>query len=211
MTGLCSIVRGSPFRIHHGYYSNSIPPSSKISPDINWRQGESVTGKKDSSVVFMRDAATWESWLEDHQDLEGGIWIPIAKKGSTQSSVTYDEALDVALCFGWVDGHKKSLDDDFFLQRFTHRRPGSLWSKRNVRKVERLMEAGRLRSTGLASSSWPGMLRPITPKSSIDTTLSRFYIKAVSALPGIEAGAFDRDVKSAGLRGDAPCRWRTAK
>jgi uncharacterized protein YdeI (YjbR/CyaY-like superfamily) len=74
----------------------------------------------------------------------------IAKKGSGIASVTHDEALDVALCFGWIDAQRKPLDDTYFLQRFCPRRPRSKWSKRNVGKVEKLTAAGRMRPPGLA-------------------------------------------------------------
>jgi len=76
--------------------------------------------------------------------------MQLAKKGSGITTVTYDEALDVALCYGWIDGQKKSLDADYFLQKFTPRRKKSLWSKRNVTKAQELIEAGRMQAAGLA-------------------------------------------------------------
>ncbi|KAK0711967.1 bacteriocin-protection, YdeI or OmpD-associated-domain-containing protein [Lasiosphaeris hirsuta] len=94
--------------------------------------------------------AGWESWLEtNHTTTVTGIWLKISKKGSALASVTYDEAVDTALCFGWIDGQRKGHDDGLhFLQRFTPRRRSSIWSKRNVDKVAALAEAGRMRRAG---------------------------------------------------------------
>jgi hypothetical protein len=88
-------------------------------------------------VPFFEDAAAWETWLESENTSTEGIWPKISKKGSGIASVTYDEALDVALCFGWIDRHKKNHDEHHFLQQFTP----SLWSKRNVEKVALLVAA----------------------------------------------------------------------
>lgn len=94
--------------------------------------------------------AAWESWLgTNHLSWTTGIWLKISKKGSAIASVTYDEAVDTALCFGWIDGQRKGHDDGLhFLQRFTPRRKKSIWSKRNVDKVAVLVEAGRMRRAG---------------------------------------------------------------
>lgn len=73
-----------------------------------------------------------------------------SEKGSGIASVTYDEALDVALCYGWIDGQRKTFDSEFFLQKFTPRRSRSLWSKRNIKKVAELIAAGRMRPSGMA-------------------------------------------------------------
>lgn len=102
----------------------------------------------DLPVRHFRNAAAWEKWLAAHADGGGGLWLKIAKKGTGVVSVSYPEALDVALCHGWIDGQKRALDETFFLQRFTPRKPGSLWSKINVGKVEALQAAGRMRERG---------------------------------------------------------------
>ena len=99
-------------------------------------------------VEHFADAATWEHWLERHPE-SAGVWLKIAKKDAGIRSVTYAEALDVALCHGWIDGPKKGLDAQFFLQRFTPRRSRSTWSKINVAKIEALIAAGRMRPAGL--------------------------------------------------------------
>lgn len=101
----------------------------------------------DLPVRHFRNAAAWEKWLSSNAG-NAGMWLKIAKKDSGIASVTYAEALDVALCHGWIDGLKKSLDARFFLQRFTPRKPKSLWSKINVDKAEALVAAGRMREDG---------------------------------------------------------------
>jgi uncharacterized protein YdeI (YjbR/CyaY-like superfamily) len=103
------------------------------------------------NVLAFADAAQWESWLEDHHDRTTGVWLRIAKKGSGRASVTLAEALDVALCYGWIDSHRKGLDEDHYLQRYSPRRPNSSWSQVNVDKVEALIAAGRMRAPGLAA------------------------------------------------------------
>ena len=99
---------------------------------------------------FFPDAPAWEAWLEANFQEPVGVWLKISKKGAAQPSVSYEHALDAALCFGWIDGQTKSLDEDYFLRRFTPRRKNSLWSKRNVDKVAALTEAGRIRPAGRA-------------------------------------------------------------
>jgi uncharacterized protein YdeI (YjbR/CyaY-like superfamily) len=99
-------------------------------------------------VQRFADSDAWERWLIAHAD-SAGIWLQIAKQGSGKVTVSYAAALDAALCHGWIDGQKKGLDADFFLQRFTPRRPRSLWSKINVGKVEALIAAGRMQPAGM--------------------------------------------------------------
>jgi uncharacterized protein YdeI (YjbR/CyaY-like superfamily) len=91
-----------------------------------------------------------EAWLEKNHDSCEGVWLKIAKKGADEPSVTYAEALELALCFGWIDSQKRGFDDRHFLQRFTPRRPRGRWSKINREKAEALIEAGRIRPAGLA-------------------------------------------------------------
>jgi len=100
-------------------------------------------------IVPFADAAAWERWLEREHARAAGAWLQIAKKDSGIASVTYAEALEVALCFGWIDGQKRGFDARFFLQRFTPRRPGSRWSQINTGHAERLIAAGRMRPAGL--------------------------------------------------------------
>ena len=91
-----------------------------------------------------------EGWLEENHDASDGLWLKIAKKGTGERSVTYGEALELALCFGWIDSQKRGFDETHFLQRFTPRRPRGRWSKINREKAEALIAAGRMRPAGLA-------------------------------------------------------------
>lgn len=94
--------------------------------------------------------AQWEQWLEDNHAVSEGVWIKMAKKGAGVDSVRYPEVLESALCFGWIDGRREALDERYFLQRFTPRRPRSRWSRINREKAERLIADARMRPAGLA-------------------------------------------------------------
>ena len=91
----------------------------------------------------------WEDFLEERHATSGGLWLKIAKKGSGIESVTYDQAVEVALCYGWIDGQVRRFDEDYYLQRFTPRRARSKWSKVNRKKVAELMERGEMKAAGL--------------------------------------------------------------
>jgi uncharacterized protein YdeI (YjbR/CyaY-like superfamily) len=97
--------------------------------------------------LFKTDAA-WEKWLAANGDA-AGVWLKIAKKDTGATSVSYSDALDVALCHGWIDGLKRSCDAQYFLQRFTPRKAKSLWSKLNIARVEKLAAAGRMQAAGV--------------------------------------------------------------
>jgi uncharacterized protein YdeI (YjbR/CyaY-like superfamily) len=92
----------------------------------------------------------FRAWPADHHDTSPGIWLKIAKKGSGLATTTYDEALEVALAYGWIDGQKRSGDDTCWLQGFTRRGPRSPWSRRNREKAEALLAAGAMAPSGLA-------------------------------------------------------------
>jgi uncharacterized protein YdeI (YjbR/CyaY-like superfamily) len=100
-------------------------------------------------VVFFSSAADWEAWLEDNHAVSNGVVIKIAKKDSGIGSVRYPEVLECALCHGWIDGRRDPLDELYFLQRFTPRRPRSRWSRINREKAERLIADGAMRPAGL--------------------------------------------------------------
>ena len=104
----------------------------------------------EAEVIAFRDAAEFETWLAQHVDHRAGVWLKIAKKGSGVASLTDDEAVDVGLCYGWISGQRKALDEVYYLQKYVPRRPRSRWSQVNVRKVSELMAAGRMRPPGLA-------------------------------------------------------------
>jgi uncharacterized protein YdeI (YjbR/CyaY-like superfamily) len=103
----------------------------------------------DLPVLLFAGRDELEAWLETNPDA-AGVWLKIAKKGAPEASVTYAEALDVALCFGWIDSQKRGLDATHFLQRFTPRRPRGRWSKINREKAEALHAAGAMRPAGAA-------------------------------------------------------------
>ncbi len=106
--------------------------------------------KQGLPILAFASPAKWEEWLAEHSRTSKGVWLKFAKKGSGETTVTYAEALEVALCHGWIDSQKGALDETFFLQRFTPRGPRSKWSKINVDKVEALTKAKRMRPAGLA-------------------------------------------------------------
>lgn len=115
------------------------------------RTGVLTMDALDGEPVFVFDnAAQWESWLAEHHERQAGVWLTIARKGSGRASPTPVEALDVALCYGWIDSQRRSHDAVSFLQRYSRRRPRSLWSKVNIGKVEALVAAGRMRAPGFA-------------------------------------------------------------
>lgn len=102
-------------------------------------------------ILLFSDQAAWRDWLNQHHSSERGVWLRLAKAASDLTSVSYAEALDVALCFGWIDGQKKRYDSDSWLQKFTPRGKRSVWSKRNREHVERLIASGEMRPAGLAA------------------------------------------------------------
>ena len=107
--------------------------------------------KPEYPILLFPDDAAWEAWLAEHHASAPGVWLQFAKKGAALSSVNYAEALDVALCWGWIDGQVKKHDEASYLQKFTPRGKKSLWSKVNVGKVERLVASGRMRPPGQAA------------------------------------------------------------
>ncbi|MEA2763576.1 MAG: hypothetical protein QOD47_2860, partial [Gemmatimonadaceae bacterium] len=110
----------------------------------------SVTGEKKKGVVrAFRDAKAWESWLAKNQTATDGLWMRIAKKASGTKSITYTEAVEVALCYGWIDGQKKPESETTWLQRFVPRRPRSVWSKINRERALGLIACARMQPSGL--------------------------------------------------------------
>jgi uncharacterized protein YdeI (YjbR/CyaY-like superfamily) len=103
-------------------------------------------------ILPFASASLWEQWLSDNHAQPSGIWLKIAKKSSGVASVTYEEALEAALCYGWIDGQRKAFDSTHYLQRLTPRRPRSVWSRSNIERVARLTAAGRMQPAGLAEA-----------------------------------------------------------
>ena len=104
---------------------------------------------KDLPVLSFSLIVEWESWLENNHDNDKGIWLRFFKKNSCVITFSYDEALDVALCYGWIDGQLKTFDEKSYIQKFTHRRPKSMWSKRNIERIIRLENEGKMKPSGL--------------------------------------------------------------
>jgi uncharacterized protein YdeI (YjbR/CyaY-like superfamily) len=97
----------------------------------------------------LASLGAWESWLAERHATEAGAWLKIIKSGTAGPGVSYSDALDAALCHGWIDGQKERFDDEHWLQRFTPRKPGSRWSKINTQRAQRLIETGRMRPAGM--------------------------------------------------------------
>lgn len=100
-------------------------------------------------TLLFESKKKWSDWLAKQHDKSAGVWLKLAKKDSGIPSVTYEEALDVALCYGWIDGQKKRFDDHYWLQKFTPRGPRSIWSKINTEKAEKLIASGEMKPAGL--------------------------------------------------------------
>lgn len=101
--------------------------------------------------LLFEDASHWEAWLARHHASSDGVWLKIAKKASGATSVTISEALDVALCYGWIDSQRRALDDTYYLQRYSRRQSRSPWSNINVARVDALIRAKRMQPPGLAA------------------------------------------------------------
>jgi uncharacterized protein YdeI (YjbR/CyaY-like superfamily) len=108
-----------------------------------------MSSRPDLPVIAFASEKDWDAWLSKEGASSNGIWLKFAKKASGVDSVTYAEAVETALCYGWIDGQTKRLDDDYYLQRFTPRRARSKWSKINRSKAEKLIESGAMKPSGL--------------------------------------------------------------
>jgi len=103
----------------------------------------------DLPILPFANKKKWMDWLAKQHDKSAGVWLKLAKKGTGIPSVTYAEAVDAALCYGWIDGQKKGFDDKYWLQKFTPRGSKSIWSKINTEKAERLITSGKMKPAGL--------------------------------------------------------------
>jgi uncharacterized protein YdeI (YjbR/CyaY-like superfamily) len=101
--------------------------------------------------LVVDDATAWRRWLSREHERSPGVWLVLHKKGGGVTRLTYADALDEALCFGWIDGQLSTRDGESYRQRFTPRRPGSTWSARNVQRIERLEREGRMQASGRAA------------------------------------------------------------
>lgn len=105
--------------------------------------------KNDLQIISFKSSKAWAGWLAKNHSKSAGIWIRCFKKNSGVASITHPEALEEALCYGWIDGQAKKYDEESWLQKFTPRRAKSIWSKRNIEHVSRLTKAGKMRAPGL--------------------------------------------------------------
>jgi len=99
--------------------------------------------------LYLKTREEWHEWLEDNHAVIPGIWLVYYKKISGKTRIAYNDAVEEALCFGWIDGKIKRVNDDYYIQWFTPRRPGSRWSKLNMGKVEKLIREGKMKPEGL--------------------------------------------------------------
>jgi uncharacterized protein YdeI (YjbR/CyaY-like superfamily) len=101
-------------------------------------------------ILQFETPSGWTKWLENKHSQPDGVWLKFSKKNSGETTINYAEALEVALCYGWIDSQVKAFDEKFYLQKFTPRRAKSIWSKINVEKAENLIETGKMKPAGLA-------------------------------------------------------------
>lgn len=139
-------------------------------------------------LIEFADRAAWEAWLSDNHDAAPGVWLLIAKKGSPRTTVTQAQAIEAALCFGWVDGQIGRHDEHFYRQRFTHRKPGSNWSQINRRRAAELIANGSMRPPGLeeiekakANGRWDAAYEPQSA-----ATIPADFAQALAAEPAAE-------------------------
>lgn len=132
--------------------------------------------RSEQPELLVRDQLAWRSWLVDHHTEQLGVWLRLARKGTLEpTSLTYAEALDEALCFGWIDGQARACDAATTFQRFTPRRARSMWSQRNVGHIARLTDEGRMQPAGLAEverarrdGRWDAAYRQATDEAPAD-------------------------------------------
>src|SRR5580765_7032167 len=125
------------------------PPELSRVPDGSIDRQNGIV--EDAPELMVRDAAHWRAWLAKHHDSSAGIWLVLAKKKTVQpTSLDHEQALEEALCHGWIDGQLRGRDADTYYQRFSRRRRRSAWSKRNIEIAERLIAAGRMHPAGIA-------------------------------------------------------------
>jgi len=121
---------------------------------------------KPSSHQIFATPAGWRAWLEAHYAGESELWLAIYKKGSGKTGITYEQAVEEALCYGWIDGQAQTIDESKYAVRFTPRKSGSVWSQSNIQRVEKLVREGRMAEPGLrkvaeaqASGEWQAAIR----------------------------------------------------
>lgn len=119
-------------------------------PNGQFNMSQEAKSPDGKPIVEFQDKSAWISWLKKNCDKSTGVWLRLAKKDSGLTSISRNEALDVALCYGWIDGMSKSEGDETWLQKFTPRTKRSIWSKKNRENVQRLIDSGEMQPSGLA-------------------------------------------------------------
>ena len=156
--------------------------------------------------VFFEDSDAFDAWLDEHA--ASHVWVRMAKKHTGVTSLDWTTAVDVALCFGWIDGISRRLDEDWFVQRFTPRRPNSLWSRINCERVERLIREGRMRPAGQAEvdrakadgrweAAYDGSAKAVIPDDLAAALAARDLTEAYAALDSRNRYAFLHRVQTA--------------
>ncbi len=123
-----------------------MPETTNNIPEDLLQKGNTVSGLEVISFSRMED---FENWMQINYRNTNGIWVRFYKKNSSVASISYEQALQISLCFGWIDGQLKKMDELSYIQKFTPRRPKSIWSKRNVEKAEKLINEGKMQLSGL--------------------------------------------------------------
>jgi uncharacterized protein YdeI (YjbR/CyaY-like superfamily) len=139
--------------------------------------------KRRDEVRFFETAAAFRAWLADNHEMSRELWVGLFKKGAATASITYREAVDEALCFGWIDGVRLTIDDESYTNRFTPRKRGSNWSAVNIGRVEELMGAGRMAPSGIAAFEARDLERTRYTYERTSTGLSPAYESALRARP----------------------------
>jgi uncharacterized protein YdeI (YjbR/CyaY-like superfamily) len=139
-------------------------------------------------LIEFADQQAWEVWLAQNHDDSPGVWLLVAKKGAPRATVTQAQAIEGALCFGWIDGQIGRHDEHFYKQRFTHRRPRSKWSQLNCRRATELIDSGQMQPPGLeevqrakADGRWDAAYEPQSA-----ATVPRDFAQALAADPAAE-------------------------
>ncbi len=108
-----------------------------------------IKSNHDIPILLFERSTDWAEWLDKNHRSSSGVWLRLAKKSAKLQSLSYDQAIEVALCYGWIDGQKKSCDEASWLQKFTPRGPKSIWSRINREKAEKLIKSGKMKPAGL--------------------------------------------------------------
>jgi uncharacterized protein YdeI (YjbR/CyaY-like superfamily) len=170
-----------------------------------------IKKKPELPMIPFASREAWEAWLEEHHTTSDGLWLKIAKKGSGLETVTYDQALEVALCYGWIDGQVRKVDEDYYLQRFTPRRPRSKWSKVNRQKATGLREVERAKADGRWDAAYDAPSTAMVPEDLLrelekNVKAQEFF----SELDGRNRYAIlyqIQDAKRPETRGASPSTW----